>query len=393
MSSQSSFFNHFKVISVMLYDMYGENQLDITNSFLSLTIEENIFSKYLSATFSMIDTQCLDTTFPILGGEIINFKLQDREDSISNNESIISLNFMVNSIITNPNEEITSQGGNRTLSLELKSQFYFIDNLRKISRRFNNTVENILNYLFNDVMKMKDFIFLFDNFNIDFVSNFWNVSTILDYICFKSIDGFFFQTLRNFTFAKFSTLINQQLEEKWEMSQFKIEDSINFQKVISCKFSSKFSMEEMFAFDVFGNTVYNPKLSEYNYEVLVNDIDKEMRNYERLGNLNFFWKFFNDYGEDMVILNSMVDAETINRRNIIIQNMSNYNVVCTLKGSFSRNVGDLIEFNMPYIQSNSSKSINKLFKGKWLITNITHTMDNKGRYDQDATIIKTGFQS
>jgi hypothetical protein len=63
-----------------------------------------------------------------------------------------------------------------------------------------------------------------------------------------------------------------------------------------------------------------------------------------------------------------------------------------LKGSFTRNVGDIIEFNLPFIQTDPAQTSNTLFKGKWLITSITHTMDNSMRYDQDITICKTGFQ-
>lgn len=394
MSTQSSFFNHFKLISITLYDIYGNNTLDITTSFVSLVINESIYTDCISATLVLQDTQNLDTTFPILGGEIIDFKMQDKEDSLLDNESILTLSLQVNSILANQNEEITSRTQQKTLTLELKSQYYFISKLKKISRHFKDSLLNVLNYLFLNIMKMdaSNFILYRENIDVDFISNFWNVSEIMNYLSFKGIDTFYFETLKNKIFASLSLLSKQRTEELWSMSTFDMEDSYNSNKVLSCKFNNKFSIEEVFAFDGFGNTIYNPKLLNYNFEILNNNIKKEMYNYNELGNTNFFWNFFNDKGEYTSIKESFTDSEVLNRRNIIIQNMSNYNVVCNLKGSFSRNVGDIIEFDMPSIQNIPSDISNKLFKGKWLITDIVHTMDNKARFDQSITIIKTGFQ-
>lgn len=391
MTTQTSFFNHLKILSIILYDLTGKFQLDLTSAFSSLKIEENMFSQYLTATLLIQDTQSLDSTFPILGGEVITFKLQDREDSVINNESILDLSLMVESVVFNPNDEISSQSLPKTLTINLRSPYYFISKLRRISRRFIGNTESIISFLFQYVMKMKPIVRVEDDMNLDFISNFWDVNSIMKYITFKGIDTFFFETLREHVFAKLSTMAKQETEEFWKMSMFSINDSVNFQAVMAAKFKTKFSIADMFRYDGFGNTVYNPNLTGYNYEILTNDLTKEISYTKDLCNTNYYWNFFVDYGEDSCVLNSF-NADIVNRRNIIIQNLSNYNVTCNLKGSFTRNVGDIIEFNLPFIQTDPAQTSNTLFKGKWLITSITHTMDNSMRYDQDITICKTGFQ-
>ena len=64
---------------------------------------------------------------------------------------------------------------------------------------------------------------IYDDYDVDYISNFWDIYDNVEYLFFTNIDMIFFETMKNKIFAKISTLVQQNVKDLWEMNQDTIE--------------------------------------------------------------------------------------------------------------------------------------------------------------------------
>lgn len=378
-----------KVRRIVLYKDLN-NYLDLTNSFIEMSIKESLLNPCLMATITFTDTQKMFATFPINGGELLTVSFKDSagSDGIANN---VSLNFYVSSISPTMKENSYSKQ-DKTLTLNLLSEYGFVSKLKRLSYRFNGKLSEIATLLFKefgsiDVSNLK----IYDDYEVNYVSNFWDIYENVEYLCFKNIDMIFFETLKNKVFAKLSTLSRLNIKELWEMSQETIEFLGSKTNVLQYTHKNYFDINSMVRNYVFGNNIYSPNFPNYNYSlesISISDLLKEY--YPLMGDRQQFKSVLMDNKFNRVGF-STIDSETNSRRNLILQTMLNYNVDCVLKGSLSRSVGDCISFDIPGILSDKD-NLSIYLKGKWLITEIVHSLDINGKYLQNITLFKNAFE-
>ena len=366
------------------------NFLDMTNSFIDFSIKESLFNPCLLATVTFTDTQKMFATFPINGGEILQISFVDSpgSDGLINN---VKIEFYVTSIIPTMQSNTYSKQEN-TISLNLLTDYGFLSKLHRLSYRFKGKLSEIATLLFKEFGKIDvSGLKIYDDYEIDYISNFWDIYENVNYLCFKNLDMIFFETLRNKVFAKVSTLVKQNIKEIWEMSQDTIEFLGSKTNVLEYKIKNYFDINTMVRSYAFGNTVYSPNLLNYNYQLenmTISELEKEY--YQLMGNRPQFKQALSDNPFNRVGV-STLDIESNSKRNLILQSMYNYNVECVLKGSLSRSVGDCINFDIPGIISDRD-NLSIYLKGKWLITEIVHTLDINGKYLQNITLFKNAFK-
>lgn len=366
------------------------NYLDMTNSFIDFSIKESLFNPCLLATITFTDTQKMFATFPINGGEILQISFVDSpgSDGLINN---VKIEFYVTSIIPTMQSNTYSKQEN-TISLNLLTDYGFLSKLHRLSYRFKGKLSEISTLLFKEFGKIDvSGLKIYDDYEIDYISNFWDIYENVNYLCFKNLDMIFFETLKNKVFAKVSTLIKQNISEVWEMSQDTIEFLGSKTNVLEYKIKNYFDINTMVRSYAFGNSVYSPNLTNYNYQLqntTISDLEKEY--YQLMGDRPQFKQALSDNPFNRVGV-STLDIDTNSKRNLILQSMYNYNVECSLKGSLSRSVGDCINFNVPGIISDRD-NLSIYLKGKWLITEIVHTLDINGKYLQNITLFKNAFK-
>lgn len=367
------------------------NYLDMTNSFINFSIKESLFNPCLLASITFTDTQKLFATFPINGGEILQISFVDSpgSDGLINN---VKIEFYVTSIIPTMQANTYSKQEN-TISLNLLTDYGFLSKLHRLSYRFKGKLSEIATLLFKEFGKIDvSGLKIYDDYEIDYISNFWDIYENVNYLCFKNLDMIFFETLRNKVFAKVSTLIKQNIKEIWQMSQDTIEFLGSKTNVLEYKIKNYFDVNTMVRSYGFGNSVYSPNLLNYNYQLenmTISELEKEY--YQLMGDKPQFKQVLSDNPFNRVGV-STLDIDTNSKRNLILQSMYNYNVECVLKGSLSRSVGDCINFDIPGIISDRD-NLSIYLKGKWLITEIVHTLDINGKYLQNITLFKNAFKS
>jgi len=378
-----------KIRRIVLYKDQN-NYLDMTNSFIDFSIKESLFNPCLLATITFTDTQKMFATFPINGGEVLQISFVDSpgSDGVANNVTIL---FYVTSI----NPTLTSNTYSKQeniLSLNLLTDYGFFSKLHRLSYRFKGKLSEIATLLFKEFGKMDvTGLKIYDDYEVDYVSNFWDIYENVNYLCFKNDDMIFFETLKNKVFAKVSTLIKQNISEVWEMGQNTIEFLGSKTNILEYKIKNYFDINTMIRSYAFGNSIYSPNLMNYNYQlenVSIADLQKEY--YELMGDRPQFKSALTDNVFNRVGV-STLDIDTNSKRNLILQTMYNYNVECTLKGSLSRSIGDCINFDMPGIISDRD-NLSVYLKGKWLIAEIVHTLDINGKYLQNITLFKNAFK-
>ena len=175
------------------------------------------------------------------------------------------------------------------------------------------------------------------------------------------------------------------------MSQDTIEFLGSKTNVLEYKIKNYFDVNMMIRSYGFGNSVYSPNLLNYNSQIenmTISELEKEY--YQLMGDRPQFKQALSDNPFNRVGV-STLDIDTNSKRNLILQSMYNYNVECVLKGSLSRSVGDCINFDIPGIISDRD-NLSIYLKGKWLITEIVHTLDINGKYLQNITLFKNAFK-
>lgn len=366
------------------------NYLDMTNSFIDFSIKESLFNPCLLATITFTDTQKMFATFPINGGEILQISFVDSpgSDGLINN---VKIEFYVTSIIPTMQSNTYSKQEN-TISLNLLTDYGFLSKLHRLSYRFKGKLSEIATLLFKEFGKIDvSGLKIYDDYEIDYISNFWDIYENVNYLCFKNLDMIFFETLRNKVFAKVSTLVKQNIKEIWQMSQDTIEFLGSKTNVLEYKIKNYFDVNTMIRSYGFGNSVYSPNLLNYNYQLenmTISELEKEY--YQLMGDKPQFKEALTKNAFNRVGV-STIDIETNSKRNLILQSMYNYNVECVLKGSLSRSVGDCINFDIPGIISDRD-NLSIYLKGKWLITEIVHTLDINGKYLQNISLFKNAFK-
>ena len=392
MSSDISFFNQANVLLIRLYGS-GQNGLDLTNCFVNLHISENIFSPCLFANLTISDTDNLATSFPIKGGETVEITFSDSVANGITVDNTVKLYFMVKSVM--PDQKTTNyESQNQKITvLNLISPYGIMSKLHRISHRFKDKASVIINLLMQEFGGLStNNIEIYDDFEADYVSNFWDMNENIDYLKYLNVDGMHFETLKKRVFAKLSTLTKLQVKEIWDMNRQTMEYVLSTTSVRNFRIISRFDILESLKKYSFGNVVYNPNLYGYPFKaefVNLENVYKEA--FKLMGSESVYYAFLTGTDCYNTVVSYVLNSNVAKYRNMVLNQLSDYNVVCRLNGSVKRGVGDLIQFDMPsVIYDNRNNSVN--LKGLWLITKIEHEIDSNMKYWQDITIFKNAFK-
>lgn len=381
----NSFFNHCNIIDLSISSNDGKI-INLIPSFTSFEIYEDIFSKYLHGTLSIKDTNNFLTEFPIKGGEFVSIKFSDDETNTNTANFLMCVEGVQPSLLINANDN-----KERYITFNLISVAGLRNDLIRVSYAFNTTTDKILAHLFSVIENLKTENFkVYDRNQMNYISNLWSINKNLDYISYKDLDGFFFETIHNTVYAKLSTLIKQNIKEIWQMAKTQEEFAYGKNYVKEYVFSSRFNITSLYDIRGLGKVNYNIPLENYNFNLDTYDLNTFYKEYPQLGKN----KLFNDNicsGLYNVVGTSIIDEEIELKRNVIMQTLNNYNVCVKMNGSLERNAGDIISFNLPSIVGDSENLFDKNFQGKWIILQIKHMISNNRKYEQNLKIFKNSF--
>ncbi len=376
--SNNTTLNDCIVYSLILRSKNGV-ELDLKYVFTEIEIYEDFFSKYLKGIIKLKDTTDLVKNFPIIGGEELSILFTD---NVSN--SARSLDFYITAVL--PQSQISDENKkNPYIILKFDSVEAIHSKQKRISKKFDNSDTSIINDLMNLIESDKIFN-NFDSNDIKFVSNYWNVDEVIEYICQQSMDSFFFQTTDQFVYAKLNDLIKQSpIQELFFVKNLESLPSVN--TVIRYYFDKYFDLMSMYNFKGFGRTVFEPSIDKYLFKKetkLLSEIYGD--DYKLMGlNQPFKKDLSTEYND---VLTSFNDFDSRLKRNLIIQTLQNYNLVVQMNGSVKRRVGDVVTFMAPAFDNGV---INESFQDEWLMLQIKHKITADMRYTQNIRLFKNAF--
>jgi len=353
-------------------------KLELTEVFTKFEIYEDIFTHFLSGTLAIRDTSDMLKNFPIIGGEHVEIAFAD-----SHHISARFFDFYVDEVVPQiiPSDELNK---NTLIILKLKSWYWLNSRKLRYSFMFEDTTQGIVSGLMSDVGSFKT-VQSTDSKQMKFVSNFWNIEEILDYICYQNNDTLFFETPLNHNLKTVSSLVSQSPTQEIFMLK-NLEGKAGINTVLQYHFDKYFAVSKMYDSNGFGKTSYQPQMESYNHKIDFSTLDEIYDTYKLMGQNKPFLPALSTYDNDIDV--EYDDLETSIKRNIILSTLQHYNLIAILNGSFNRSVGDVISFNLPPFDNTP---MNQNFHGNWLITQIKHTVTANFEFKQNVRLFKNAF--
>lgn len=384
---QNNTLNNAEIYNFSLTSKTGET-FDLTNKFANIDIYEDMFSYFLTAIVSIIDSNDIVKNYPIVGGEIVQMLWSD---SISNSARDITM--VVDSVLPQIEQTVETRA-NKVVLLKLITIDAIACEQVRVSKTYNTEnsspitlgglIDLQLAYTSTEINPVNVSQSLSSK-SFPITLNRWNLHDLIDFILSQTEDAFFFQQFDHYKLASLQDLLSQSSIAEFVMGD-NLESRANFNAVYKFHFESFFDINIMYQMGGFGKTVYNIDLEKYNADKQSKTLYEIYEKYPKLGQNQIFRKELSS--NQTVIGTNFNDKDAALKRNIIIQSLANHNLICQMGGSVKRNVGDIITFNVP---SWDNKLINDNYQGNWLITQIKHSISNLLVYNQNVRLWKNAF--
>lgn len=371
--------NNAEIYEIELISHAGRSEY-IHEIFNGFDIYEDIQSHFLYGYLSLTDTSDIMKNFPIVGGEEVRILFGDNKT-----RSARFVDFVIKGVEPQPN---TVEENNRQYyyTFKLVSKASLDGSLIKFSRRYNNTVFSILQDFLSLVGSYRVLNVLSDFEQMDFVANNWSIHQILDYICYKNSDTLIFETIDKMVAAKLRDLVIQEPVEELIHSHT-LDTATLHNSVLLRTFASYFDIEKLAQMGALGTTAYQVSPDKYSHkkeQKALNDIyDNE---YPMMGASQIFHDSISHPLNNVIA--TFENPDTRIERNLILNTLKNYQLVVKTNGVATRNVGQVITYNMP---SSDRSGQNANFEGDWLITQIRHMIGADKRYVQNIKLFKNAF--
>ncbi len=364
-------------------------EINLTDIFISLNIYESIFSKFKTGKILLKDTFDLIYTFPLVGGEEIEIYFTSRDDN-ENQKSKIQ-KFIIYKIDEDYNVK-QNDNATKLLPLFFCSPELIQNEKKKISKRYyKETITLLKDVLINVLESSKQFLYDSPNNKIEFISNFWKPTKIINYLEENSINTFndfiFFENKDGFNFKSISNLMNQK-----STHDIIFNDSIKIlydYNITKGRTMEKFFNDvEALKNGVYGNTFYQIYRDQYGYSKFQNDFET-MTDYATSLGKNV------QHRSDLINNNNIncthKSGDHLSKRSLIIKSLSKYQMIIIMNGDSTKTVGQVYNFD---IQDNTKEvnEFNEMMTGKWFVTHINHELSNNGTYKQNIKIIKNAFK-
>lgn len=358
---------------------------DIRNVFLSCEIVESIFSPFLFGELYILDTIGITENFPIIGNEIIDLQYQ-----VEHSKKTIEC-FMKIYKYENIDDAQKTEKKHRIIKLYVCSLPAVLNKLKRISRSFSGTGNDIINTLMTSLSSTKNIDHQTVTNPIKFISNFWTCAGCIKYVCEHCIedkytDFTFFETMKKFNFKSISYLLEQPEFDKISFDEtFKLLTS--YSKIKYFNQSSFFDLLNLANQGFFGKTYYQIHPTEYSYKKQTQILTDAQNLYTTLGNGNQFDVELDSITTKIEHTFKNIDIESV--RNFSITAMKNYNTEINMNGDIDREVGN--NYNINYKTFDNESESSEFYNGKWFLHTMKHIFTINGEYEQNMLLTKNAF--
>ena len=382
---ENEVFETIKVLSLSLTTIEGR-RIDLIDLFLGLQLFESVFESFLSGKVLISDTTDMYKNESLSGNELISMTFQERSTGIQSEHYFRLYKIGRDYDVTRASSK------SKILECYFYSEEKQIDNLNKISRKYwdlpNNVVESVVRDVFNSE---KALAVEYASELVTYYSGFKSGSAIIDFMArnatsvYGERDYIFFESLAGFHFVPLSFLMSQTEVENLlylsnrEMS-FRIDDMQFFEQ------NAYFDLNIDASRGVFGKTLYKLKDGD-RYGIVktaatYGDNSASFRTNGR--NLLFSEALFN---ENNAVMPHYHNHEVSQVRSAVITTLLHNNkLMVRTQGTLDRKVGDILKVEYPN-QDNIAEP-NTSLDGSWIILSIKHSISNSFEYTQNMMLAK-----
>ena len=378
--------NLLGIKNIILTNLSGENEINLSHTFIMMNVYEDLFSHYRTARILIEDTNDLQVNFPIIGGEKleVNFSSKNDEAPVSQEYIVYKLEKDVNVTSTAANSKI--------LILYLTSKEQLLDETCSISRKISGDVPTVLEDMVLKYLKSSKKMDIHKSTNgLNFISNFWTPSQVINYISkvtnFNNLSDFlFFENKEGFNFKSMSGLMKEEPSHSLEFRD-DVSSKYNVNVISQFTFNKYFNIIELARKGSLGNTVFQWHDDKYGFNKTKQDFETISVIGTSLGKAaRFDNKFANNSKHILTYKNSKV----VSIRDQILKALGSYHLLIKLPGDSTKTIGQI--YNIDYrIKVKNALELNPLLTGKWFATNINHEFDRNGTYIQNIKVVKNAF--
>ncbi len=380
----SKIYSKYSSIKIILKGLKGK--VDLVDVYTELNIYEDIFLPFTTAKLSILDTFDIPYKLPIFGDETVDiivhneqgfrkwkflvYKLE-KDFSIKQNES--NKNLITLYLIT-PQEK-----GNLT---------------NRPCQQYKGSANSIVQKVVNQAMPGKSISFHDNVTNLEFISNFWRPTEIINYVeeftkTSTFHDFLFYENKKGLNYKSLSKLMQKPKFQDltWKASNYPL---FKRNDIISYEIARNFDLKAMS--DVVqgvGSTYYRWHNINYKWYKEKNDFHSVSKFETNLGKKLHYpasWKNFNSE-----IGNVFDDEKQLERRELILRLLGKYHLNLKIGGDINRTIDQIYKIDYLIREKENPEVYNSLLKGLWFLSGIRHQFTADSRYVQNMRLMKKAF--
>jgi hypothetical protein len=259
-----------------------------------------------------------------------------------------------------------------------------------VSEKFKDSPDNIIASILTEKYESnKKLEFESSGADLEFISNFWKPSEIVDYVNKhhgKASDYLFFENRLGFHYKTLNKMMSETKTHilKMEDTQKTLYDPNYIQQFQMNKY---FNIIEFLKSGAMGNTLYDVNSDFYEFDKHVTDL-KEIEKYSSSLGKSL------SYPDDLITSNNIISShnssDKLSLRQQMLKSMMNYHLVLKLTGDLSKTIGQVYEIQFRSLVKDKFE-FNKILAGNWFCTNINHEILNNGKFTQNIKVIKNSL--
>ena len=373
---------------------YQNGQIEIIDLISRIDIFEDLYSPFVTAEVTIIDTHGLINKVPFLGEEILTLDITDGTGLGLNKK-----NFFVYKI----KDRVFSSDKASTYVMCLISAEAAIDLNLKISKSYNGQPSEIAASVIKNLGfgQITQYYTEPSKTSVQFIANYWSPLEILNFLCKRSVSKatnaptyLFYETLRQFNFVSQDMLVTNDATSKFTFSNRINQDTrASFERINTLRIETEFDYIERVKTGMYGNRLLlvNPASKTYNYRYL--DFTKSFKDYNKLNVepivTDVGTRGLNTHLASRVAptgaYSKMPNEGTnawLQQRQTLLASRNAQNIEIDVQGRFNINVGEIADVYIfseapdtrSYGENQLENLLDRLHSGRHIVTSIRHSI-------------------
>jgi hypothetical protein len=369
-----------------LTNVKGNATFELEEIFLGISIFEDIFLPFKTGKLILQDTNDLQATLPIIGGEnleVMYYTDNDTKPKVYQFE-VYKLDKDVRT--TEKGESV------KVIVLYFAAKEQLLDTRTSVSKHFDNKAENTIQSILSNFLRSNKSLVV-DNTDesVSFVANFWTPSKIFAFLSRSVTSGnfsdfAFFEDKEGFNFKSITKLMEQTPSHELVFEDA-LETKYNFNMIQRFTMSKYFDLIKTASIGGLGNTVFKFDNEKYSFTKEEEDFESITQYGTSLGrNVQFAENMLSNNG----VITTFKDNRHIAKRDQFLKALDKYHMVIQLTGDSTKTIGQVYNIEVEKKIRELSEE-NELLTGRWLVTQVKHEIASSGIYTQNIKCVKNAF--